>query len=87
LIVASPFFPERFFQRTALLAKQIQKNPELRASYTAKLNRVNQNDDQVEDINLINAKLNEVEVILDKIEEHLRMNASVSGILRSTVSQ
>ena len=80
LILLFFLLTDRFFQRQAIIAKQIQKHPELRASYTAKLYRVEENDDKVDDIQAINAKLNEVETILDKIEEHLRMNASVAGM-------
>ncbi|OQV17246.1 putative Ganglioside-induced differentiation-associated protein 1 [Hypsibius exemplaris] len=70
---------DRFFQRQTQLARQIQKHPELRASYTAKLRRVEANDEKVDDIHAINGALNEVEAILDKIEEHLRMNTSVAA--------
>ncbi|XP_055358002.1 ganglioside-induced differentiation-associated protein 1-like [Paramacrobiotus metropolitanus] len=68
---------ERFFQRKKLLSTYMAKHPELRDAYNDKLARVEQNDSQADDLNAVNGKLNEVDLLLDKIEEHLRTNATV----------
>lgn len=59
----------------------MMKYPELRDAYNDKLARVEQNDGKVDDLNLVNARLNDVELILDKIEEHLKTNSSIECML------
>ena len=55
-------------------------NPDLRSFYDAKLANIIEREKEVEDIKFINAKLDEVDSILDKIEEHLKTNSLVHGI-------
>ncbi|GAV08616.1 hypothetical protein RvY_18281 [Ramazzottius varieornatus] len=67
---------DRFFQRQKFINTQMEKHPEYSAIFSKKLSRVLDSDNNVGNTAMVNAKLNELESLLDRIEEHLRLNSN-----------